>query len=149
MKKHEINIKYNDPKYASMQISADSIEELDAKLEQFLKVNESIYWNSSAENALGSRTIEALLEGEEALVQYAHSDMFSFEQVDNTAELEKLAQVEALEAEEKELLAKLAETDFYVIRKAETEVDYDQSIKDERAAARVRISEIREEKAAL
>jgi len=149
MKKHEINIVTKLTKKVGAQISADSVEELDAKLEKFLKVDPSIYWNSSAENALGSRTIESLLEGEEALIEYAHSDTFSFEQVDNTAELERLAQVEALEAEEKELLAKLAETDFYVIRKTETEVDYDQSIKDERVAARVRISEIREEKAAL
>lgn len=149
MKKHEINIITKATNKVGAQICADSIEELNVKLQQFLKVYPSIYWDSSAENALGSRVVQNFLENEEVLIEYAHSDIFYFEQVDNTAEVEKLAKIEALEAEEKELLAKLAETDFYVIRKAETEVDYDQSIKDERAAARVRISEIREEKAAL
>lgn len=148
MKNHVINIKYNDPKYASMQISADSMEELEAKLEKFLQVNQSIYWNSSAENALGSRVVQGIME-EESHVEYAHSDDFYFEQVDNTEENAKLAQIAELEAEEAELQKKLSDSDFYVIRKAETGVDYDQAIKDERAAARVRISEIREEKAAL
>lgn len=148
MKNHVINIKYNDPKHGSMQISANSMEELEAKLEKFLQVNQSIYWDSSAENALGSRVVEGVME-EGSYVEYAHSDMFYFEQVDNTEENAKLAQIAELEAEEAELQKKLADSDFYVIRKAETGVDYDQSIRDERAAARVRISEIRVEKAAL
>ena len=148
MKNHVINIKYNDPNHGSMQISADSMEELEAKLEKFLQVNQSIYWNSSAENALGSRVVQGIME-EESYVEYAHSDMFYFEQVDNTEENAKLAQIAELESEEAELQKKLDDSDFYVIRKAETGVDYDQAIKDERAAARVRISEIREEKAAL
>lgn len=148
MKNHVINIKYNDPKYASMQASADSIEELQAKIEKFLEVNQSIYWNSSAENALGSRVVQGIME-EESYVEYAHSDDFYFEQVDNTEENAKLAKIAELEAEEAKLQKKLSDSDFYVIRKAETGVDYDQAIKDERAAARVRISEIREEKAAL
>lgn len=148
MKNHVINIKYNDSKHGSMQISADSMEELEAKLEKFLQVNQSIYWDSSAENALGSRVIQGIME-EESHVEYAHSDMFYFEQIDNTEENAKLAQIAELEAEEAELQKKLSDSDFYVIRKAETGIDYDQAIKDERAAARVRISEIREEKAAL
>ncbi len=75
MKNHVINIKYNDPKHGSMQISANSMEELEAKLEKFLQVNQSIYWDSSDENALGSRVVEGVME-EGSYVEYAHSDMF-------------------------------------------------------------------------
>jgi phenylpropionate dioxygenase-like ring-hydroxylating dioxygenase large terminal subunit len=148
MKNHIIKIIANKNGKCGSEISADSMEELKAKLEKFLQVDQSIYWNSSAENALGSRVVQGIME-EEYHVEYAHSDYFYFEQIDNTEENAKLAQIAELEAEEAELQKKLSDSDFYVIRKAETGVDYDQAIKDERAAARVRISEIREEKAAL
>ena len=141
MKKYIINIKYYDPKYASMMLGADSLEELEAKKHQFLKINQSISWNSDSEKALASRESQDI-DGT-VLVEYAHSDMFYFEQIDNTEEIEKQELLASLQSEEDELLKLLADTDYLVIRLAETGVDYDQAIKDQRAEAREKISQIR------
>ena len=130
-----------------MMLEADSLEELEAKKQQFLKVNQSIHWNSDSEKALASRENQDI--DDTVLVEYAHSDMFYFEQIDNTEEIEKQELLTSLQSEEDELLKLLADTDYLVIRLAETGVDYDQAIKDQRAVARLRISEIREEKALL
>lgn len=57
---------------------------------------------------------------------------YTYEIIDITAQL--LAQQESDVAEKY-----LASTDFYIVRKAETGLDYAQSIKDARAAARLKV----------
>ena len=139
--KHVIKIKHHDPKYANMQISAETKQELDELALNFCEKSKFVHFNQDPENALLSRK-SVDIEGNQVM-EYAHSEMFYFEEEDNTELSVKQAQIEDLKQQEADLLKILEDTDYLVIREAETGVTFDQAIKDQRADARVRISEIR------
>lgn len=136
-----LNIKHHDPKYANMQISANTKQELDELALKFCERSQFVHFNQDPEDALLSRE-SVDLDGS-PIVEYAHSEMFYFEEVDNTELNAKLAQIEDLKQQETDLLKLLADTDYLVIREAETGVAFDQNIKDQRADAREKISQIR------